>query len=549
MSGGGKQLVFNTQERAVSSDVNRLQSFAGANMAEVFRYLMNVTGTDDLDAGSVITEYTTLGTPLRAEILNGLLVKPQVGVLDLLVDPGVMFALAPDAAPDDSNYKLVKDPGVASTGLLAMTANPSGSARIDVIEVQVSSVIVEVDSRDIFNPSTGTFVATSVTKARAATATFQGSASNIRVRAGVAGSGFPGTVSGWLPLAVASLPAGTTTNDTITFWDVRPLVSDRAIGLSGLMLSRPVISSVLVNCIAGATTAGLVEAVLGGRRIGGRLRSGSTVVDADSIDVTIAANQEASGVTFVSARPWYVYLLTPFGLPRWARYTVTAPRLPRSPRGMPVVSVTAPDSDGNPSAPIVLPATMGFNGASSAAGLAVVAGGTVPGPIRIGFWTDGLRTLLADAQTPGLGRPMEVAAAAFSVTAAVATARYNLTAGVNYPTNAREILCEFRADVDYGASVFGGTARQFLKIFGPNGGAQQTNYEIGGQIGTTVAVPPIASSTEANSWASVWVPLPPVYPATAAPTQRIEVDYDSGGFVNGVGSGGAHLRILGWRLG
>jgi hypothetical protein len=73
---------------------------------------------------------------------------------------------------------------------------------------------------------------------------------------------------------------------------------------------------------------------------------------------------------------YYVYLLTPFGLPKWARFTDAAVgvRQARSPRGIPIVSAVGPaHSYCVPSAPITFPAVFGFNGASTLAG-ACIAG-------------------------------------------------------------------------------------------------------------------------------------------------------------------------------
>src|ERR1700729_3903361 len=214
MASGDKEMVINSLARAVSTDQTRMQKFANADRAELFRFLLDISmGSDDLDANGVLTQYTTQNNPLNAEIIgNGLTVKPVVGALDLLVDPGLLYLLNPDAAPDDSNYKYVNDAGIGTTGLLAMTANSSGQTRIDVIECQnLVNATAETDNRDIFNPSTGAFNATTVSKAVKGYLTY-------RVRAGTPGSGFPGTAAGWLPLAVASVPTATTTNDTICFW-------------------------------------------------------------------------------------------------------------------------------------------------------------------------------------------------------------------------------------------------------------------------------------------------------------------------------------------
>src|SRR5216684_1556309 len=181
MSSGWKEMVVSNLERAVSTDIERLQRFKNADIAELFRYMINVTAQDDLQSGGVITEYTSVENPLRAEIINGLLVQPQIGTFDLLVSPGVLFALNPDSAPDDSNYKFVSDTGVSTLGALTMSANVDPTfTRIDIIEVQVTNAISEQDNRDVYNVITGLFTPTLLTKAVQNVATLGFSQTNVR---------------------------------------------------------------------------------------------------------------------------------------------------------------------------------------------------------------------------------------------------------------------------------------------------------------------------------------------------------------------------------
>jgi hypothetical protein len=364
MSSGAKRLVINTQERAISSDINRLQSFAGAASGEFLRQLLNVQ-TNEEDPGISIAS-GSLGTPLGAEIANGLMVRPQVGTLDLIVDPGLLYAIAPDSDGDSSIYKLVKSAGLPAIGSLAMTANPAGSARIDVIECQVNpDVTVETDSRDIFDVTTGLFTAALVTKVNEDQLTF-------RVRAGVAGAGFPGAVAGWLPLVVASLPPATVNNDTITFWDVRPMLADRERQpMNATTLQRVSDLDYVWIRTAGPifATSGRATASFAGRRVGGILRRGSPGVDANSLDFAAVANQQLAPLVEGVDTEAFLYLLFPFSLPRWARYTdAPGARLPRAPLGIPLLSSVVPDNTGAPSAAIAFPAVFGFAGATTILG-------------------------------------------------------------------------------------------------------------------------------------------------------------------------------------
>ena len=396
MSSGGKQVVINTLERAISTDQNRAQLFVAADRAEYLRALMNISqGADDLDAAGVESQVITVGSPLAGEIVSGLRVTPNIGTLDLSVTPGVAFVVAPDGDPDSSVYKLVRDVGIAGLpSSLAMTGNSSGSTRIDVIECQFVLNTVETDNRDIWNPATNTFTAAAVTKATQGGLVY-------RVRQGTAGGGFPGTASAWLPLCVASVPTGTTTNDTVTFWDVRPLFEDRIIPPHNVAADYPRWGRVEyeVNTQLSAGKALLVGTVdvsgsdaltpsPGKRRLGGRLRASGISADLpggfDGVDLNDSNNWAGSISNGVAA----VFLLeNPFGLPRWARYTNVASgaRQPRSPRGFVVVTqVAGPTAGwGTPSAAIGLPTSTGLGTATVTKGIylaSVLFAGGVAGP-------------------------------------------------------------------------------------------------------------------------------------------------------------------------
>ena len=378
MSSGLKQLIVNPLERAISNDIMRAQSFSGAMLQELLRAALNTTiGADDANAGGLYIPNTTQGNPVSAQIYSGLLFAPSIGGTGATVSAGVVSLYDPDTSPstDDSQYKLVEDPG---TSLLSLTQNSSGSIRIDIIEcsrVQPDNII-ETDSRDIFNTVTGLFAAATVNKVSLAQLQY-------RIRTGAPGSGFPGTAQGWLPLAVASVPTGTTVWDTVTVWDVRPLISDNISVFSSLWQTLPRRTKLLYSSSNNGSTNhivnGVVELNFGTNtpfRIGGNLRRGSPGTDASTIDFSDSSNQEASINLSGSGLAFY-YLMLPFNLPRWARYTgfTSGSRIPRSPRGIPVLSRVAPEAViGNPSGAITLPAVYGFNGAAT--GNAICYGAT-----------------------------------------------------------------------------------------------------------------------------------------------------------------------------
>jgi hypothetical protein len=380
-------LITNTLERAISADQNRAQLFAACDRAEIARYTLDVSlGSDDLTAAAVATGSSTLNNPLTAEIVNGFCVHPQLSTdgftgLDVLVDQGVMWAIAPDGDPDSSNYKLVRDPGVSALpSSLQMTTNSSGSTRIDVVECSYVLNTPETDNRDIWNPATNTFAAAAVSKATQGGLVY-------RIRVGTPGAGFPGTASGWLPLAVASVPTGTTSNDTITFWDVRPIVEDRILSPSNVgsdyprwhhanyMVNTAVAGKAILTGTVDVSGTDIITPSPGTRRLGGRLRTSGISADVisgiDGLDLNDSNNWSAA-ITTATA---FLYLLdSPFGLPRWCRYTNAASgaRVPRNPRGFLVVSTQPPTSFyGSPGAGIGLPASTGLGTTTTTKGVCI----------------------------------------------------------------------------------------------------------------------------------------------------------------------------------
>jgi hypothetical protein len=529
MASGFRRMRINTQERAVSVDINRLQTFAGQDSAELHRYLLDAYPTSvDEDLGTY-HEPNTLETPLRAEIIGGLLVKPQGGSLNIAVDPGVMFAIAPDSSPDESNYKFLRDDGLA-IGTLLMTANASGSTRIDLVECSINPTdLIVADSRDIFNPATALFSATSVTKELRGRLQY-------RVTLGTPGSGMPARSPGWLPLMVASVPTGTTSNDTITFWDVRPLTADRSSGPQPRPHAVPKLRQSQINAITLTAVAGLIDAELNGRRVGGRLRTGGVIADAQSIDVTAAANREA-GFALVASQPWFIYLCTPFGLPRWARYTDgPAGRLPRAPRGIPIVSMVAPDTNGAPSATISLPTNGGLGGSvATTEAICVSAGWADATAAMKGFYGDSQTGFMLAGYITGLTNPIVTAGGAF----AGSTTSFSF-ASTKFPPQAREILVEFQC-------LLGTTAASAyainpeIRIYAPDGVTQLT------------AMYPNQGSTLYTAGAFtdtlrclVWIPLPTPYPAATRSALRVDLHWgDTSGDTTYSASSS---RILGWRL-
>lgn len=208
-----KALQFNTRERAVSTDFNQLQQFASQERNDMIAALL-APSKDKLAGLGQSVSYSGANTPLPGFVLDGLLaVVDNVG--SVLINPGVLFGRPSDATDsNDSSWVMVADAGITSTGVLTIAANATSYPRVDVIECAIVQSTVTTASRDIYNPTTGLFVASVVTKVTKPVLSY-------RVRQGTAGVA-PGYASGYMPLCVAVLQPGTDLAK-VDFYDCRPL--------------------------------------------------------------------------------------------------------------------------------------------------------------------------------------------------------------------------------------------------------------------------------------------------------------------------------------
>lgn len=441
MSGGGKTEVFNTRERAVSNDQNRAQAFVQFDRAEILRRLYDnrlvgtILGGGVQELGSYVDttamDSAAVGTPLKADLFDGLVVLPIVGSMNLTVSPGCVLLDDPDGQagssdpnppnPDDSRAKIVVDAGVQTLGTLVLSGG-AGSTRIDVVECQRTQVVVETDNRDIFDPSTGLFSAVAVPKVVEGQLTY-------RVREGTPGAGFPGAVQGWLPLCVISVPASATVVEDCTFWDVRPLVKDR-IGYDtqkavGTLQDAQELIGDDITTPGVSMQYGFASSQIGMYRCGGLV---------DKIDLAASANQ-AAGYLAIAGEVWYLYALFPAGLPRWVKYKNTAPMIPQGPLGiLTVASVPPSSSEGQAAALLVnAPVETGLSVSGPAALLAAGICDTDPKPSPV---------LMRD----GLCRFQNFLFSPISPASSTATTdTYALVPGVHYPVNAKSVLLSFTA--------------------------------------------------------------------------------------------------------
>jgi len=340
-----RTLQFNTQERALSTDVNRLQKFKERDVMELLRMWLTSRGTWE-DSAGVGSDPQSAAAPSYAEIINGLTPHPIDGTFGMVVDPGV--AVIVDAAqPDGSAAQYVRDNGVSASAPLAVTPNGTLFVRFDYLECALAAAPETVsDSRDVFDPTTGFFTAASLVKESQVRLQY-------RVRAGTAGAGLPAADVGWLPLCVIRVPNGAVNLDTCTLWDVRPLLSDRA--EAGVLQAAEADGDGLWLDISGPMTAakGNFRVKHGGRWLGGKLRRGSPGTDNDYVDFSDTSNGSTAG----GANLWTVYAALLGGLPRWCRYSDqgSGTRSPRACRGILVQSDIRPNSNGTPQSAITVP--------------------------------------------------------------------------------------------------------------------------------------------------------------------------------------------------
>jgi hypothetical protein len=452
MSSGGKRLNIALKERPVSADINRLQTLAAFGVAEILHSLLEGRATASTSGGGEDVSAPTMAT--RSTILSGLRCDPQAGVTDLLITPGVLIAGSIDASPDadDSDWKWVVDPGVTALGSLNLTPNGGGAVRIDIVECTLNDTLLESANREVWDEAAGQFAAPGpVQKVRARQLTY-------RIREGVVGAGFPGVVAGWLPLMVASVPAGALIWNTCTLWDVRPLAADllTATGVSqgserSIIRQEATSEPLPVPPVAPLTNLylrGNVEARLGRYIAGGVLDDQTN----GFIDVIDTANHDAAATPFVANRPWHLWAAFPFALPRWCRYT---PALaPGSFRGIPLVSRKGPTSVlGAPFGLLTPPAALGLGGAGATSNVVMLCAGLV-GAAANQIW--GVEVLSGDAMTRHFSYGALTTIAPTSNTADTAT--FNLIDGTDVPASAKAVLLRITGSVTL--MVNAGTTRR-----------------------------------------------------------------------------------------
>lgn len=537
MSSGQQKLVFNTLERAVSDDNNRLQAFLGANAAELMRWMVLATSSE----GGASSQFGVTTTPLTAVVLGGLWARPEIGTVNLFIEPGALVMADPDASPsaDDSPVKLIVDPGVQVAGTLTLSAG-GGGTRIDVIECQRTESVVETQSRDIYDPATGLFTAANVTKVVKQSLTW-------RIRTGVPGNGYPGSVSGWLPVAIASVPNTATTWNDVILWDVRPLAQDLTSGPAQVSNSWPTLHrtwNTQVNEGAGARLSGLATSTIGAYLAGGELGPSGAGYTNGQIPIQ-AADFLEGGFVATNNRPWYLWAMYPHGLPRWCRYSPASSlvRVPLTPRGVLVFSQKAP-TDGRmlASAAITLPTSLGFTTPATSGTVltsgAYDAAGTLLDSITTG---DGWTRFGKGGVLPASGNGLDLNPTSGATTSTVV---YTLADNVTHPVGATMVRLRIATTISFTGGANQGITMQRSVRVQDTTGAEMTTLADWTNLST-------GSAAVMNHAFEVDIPLHSLGAAmpTGTPVNRtIEVEL---GMTGGAPYTFNNQRalIIGWKLG
>lgn len=533
MSSGNKRIVVNLKERAYSPDVNRLQAFAAADLANMLRYIYEPQVTERSGYGNEIIT-TSPGNPARGVIFNGLRPQPVNGSVNMSVSPGAVLLIDPDAVPDadDSVGKYIVSVGRINPNYITLPPNSIGNAnqRTVIIECTRLDTLVESAARDIFDPATETFSNNIVEKVRAGTLDFR-----VREHTNAASSDFPGFASRWLPLAVGIVAPGSVDWDTVELWDVRPLLNSFA--GAPFQEKREWTRNGPAYLYADAADGVLKGQVFGETqyfKMGGALDA--TGIDFFTPDPDIAA----SGFAFAASKTWYLWNVFPYRLPRWCKYLSSGARVPGSWLGMPVISsrnpttwtALEPNADITPSTKYqgISPA---FNTTDDDFGLIfagpVQAGGT---PAK-GARGDGKEVRFNTAATH----------AATSITATDVTWSLD-EADLWYPRNARSIRCKVSATYTNSAGA-DELSKPFyiLKIEDHNGTVDIFEEKL---TPSEVTVPALGFQVVQFEFR---VPIPPVYPHAhlGAPYVR-DLIWNYVQLSTNVTLTAATLSILGWEL-
>lgn len=347
---GADNVQFNTLERALSGDMNDLESMAARELSDLLREMFG-TRTFALAA-------TPIDAP-RSVVLGGLEVSPSGA--DIVVASGALAQEAPALAPVpgalDSSYRLAinRVPEV-------ITGPVPGIETFFLLEAQMVNVVTSSEVRDVFDPALNLFVPTPVDKLLERQIDFQ-------LVTGAAGNAPVPTGTPWVPIAIVRRPGGGGPVLASDLIDVRPVwdsteSSERDVFSADL--TRQLDRKFVTIGVPGAAASELVVLEAEARVLGQRLWFFSSL----SFDPT--ASIYIDPTTVLAADTWFYLYLVP-----WQGLLPVDPSVAgRTGKGLLVLSSVVPTAQGNVvnGAPLTLPPPYGVtpvaaNGATVVAAL------------------------------------------------------------------------------------------------------------------------------------------------------------------------------------
>lgn len=185
---GADNVLFNNLERALSSDLNNLESMKDRVLLEELRF-----ANEAKQMGSIGYDRAE-----RNVVIGGLVCSPNGN--DIEISPGVLAqystTLAPVPGTLDSDYRMGR---LSAAEVIAMPV--PGVDTWYLIEAQMTEVVALNQVRDIFNPGLGVFVPTAVDKWLVRSIQFQ-------VVPGAAGALPLPTGGDWVAIHAVFRPAG-----------------------------------------------------------------------------------------------------------------------------------------------------------------------------------------------------------------------------------------------------------------------------------------------------------------------------------------------------
>lgn len=343
---GADNVQFNTLERALSGDVNDLQSMAARELSDILREVFG--------ARAFAPAATPIESP-RSVVLGGLEISPSGA--DIVVAAGALAQEAPALAPVpgalDSPYRL------AVNRVTETIVGPApGVETFYLLEAQMVNVVTSSQVRDIFNPATNLFTPTPVDKLLERQIDFQ-------LVAGAAGNAPAPTGTPWVPVAIVRRPGGGGPVLATDLIDVRPMwdaIESTERDVFAGDITRQLDRKFITIGVPGGAASNLVVLEAEARVLGQRLWYHSSL----SIDPTLAVYVDPT--TILAADTWfYLYLVS------WQGLAAVDPRTAgQTGKGLLVLSGVFPFAQGSVSngAALTLPAPYGV--ATVAAGGATV---------------------------------------------------------------------------------------------------------------------------------------------------------------------------------